>query len=150
MRYDLIKSIGYGAYGIVCSAKDTMVGEYVAIKKIPKVMEDLVDGKRILREVKLLQYLRHENIIYIKDLMRPREGYREFKDLYMVTDLMETDLHQVIRSKQQLSICGRLEGVLTELRLTRFLSTQRHPSSHNSFLSTQTPSMLLPRVAGRA
>jgi len=121
MRYDLIKSIGYGAYGIVCSAKDTMVGEYVAIKKIPKVMEDLVDGKRILREVKLLQYLRHENIIYIKDLLRPREGYREFKDLYMVTDLMETDLHQVIRSKQQLSEEHHQYFIYQTLRACRYM-----------------------------
>ena len=38
----------------------------VAIKKIPKVFDDLVDGKRILREIKLLTYLQHENIISVK------------------------------------------------------------------------------------
>eukprot|EP00759_Apiculatamorpha_spiralis_P008692 PhF_6_TR15621/c0_g1_i1/m.24238 len=103
VRYDVIKAIGYGAYGFVCSAKDTVTGEYVAIKKIPKIFDDLIDGKRILRECKLLPFLNHENIMSMKDLMRPREGYPNYKDLYLVSELMETDLHQVIRSKQPLS-----------------------------------------------
>ena len=38
----------------------------MAIKKIPKVFDDLVDGKRILREIKLLALLEHENVISVK------------------------------------------------------------------------------------
>jgi serine/threonine protein kinase len=102
-KYDVVKAIGYGAYGLVCSAKDTEKSRNVAIKKIPKIFDDLVDGKRILREIKLLQYLNHENVLNVLDLMRPREGYATFRDLYMVSDLMETDLHHVIKSKQKLS-----------------------------------------------
>lgn len=102
-RYDVQKALGYGAYGFVCSAKDNQSGEPVAIKKIPKVFEDLIDGKRILREIKLLPYLKHENIMGIIDIMRPREDMKNFKDLYVVCELMETDLHQVIRSKQKLT-----------------------------------------------
>ncbi len=36
--------------------------EQVAIKKITKAYEDLVDAKRILREVKLLHHMRHDNV----------------------------------------------------------------------------------------
>jgi len=103
VRYDIIKPIGYGAYGFVCSAKDSVTGEFVAIKKIPKVFDDLIDGKRILRETKLLPFLNHENIMSLMDVMRPREGYAAYRDIYLVSELMETDLHQVIRSKQPLS-----------------------------------------------
>eukprot|EP00760_Papus_ankaliazontas_P035213 PhM_4_TR7676/c0_g2_i1/m.8903/K04371/MAPK1_3; mitogen-activated protein kinase 1/3 len=102
-RYDIVKAIGYGAYGFVCSARDTVTGDMVAIKKIPKVFDDLIDGKRILREVKILPILKHPNIMSLKDLLRPREGYSNFRDLYLVSELMETDLHQVIRSKQPLT-----------------------------------------------
>lgn len=35
-KYDFIKRIGYGAYGVVCSALDKTSGEKVAIKKISK------------------------------------------------------------------------------------------------------------------
>ena len=88
-RYDVIKAIGFGAYGLVCSAKDNATNTYVAIKKIPKVFDDLVDGKRVLREIKLLQMLQHENIVRLKDLLRPREGFALYRDMYVVLELME-------------------------------------------------------------
>lgn len=33
-RYQFIKQIGYGAYGVVCSALDKKTGKKVAIKKV--------------------------------------------------------------------------------------------------------------------
>ena len=102
-RYEVFNPVGYGAYGVVCAGRDHVTGKRVAIKKIPKVFMDLVDGKRILRELLLLPYLRHENVMGILDLMRPQEGKDSFDDLYLVCELMETDLHQVIKSKQQLT-----------------------------------------------
>eukprot|EP01063_Lacrimia_lanifica_P011284 TRINITY_DN1809_c1_g1_i1.p1 TRINITY_DN1809_c1_g1~~TRINITY_DN1809_c1_g1_i1.p1 ORF type:complete len:391 (+),score=184.45 TRINITY_DN1809_c1_g1_i1:135-1307(+) len=101
-KYDMYKTVGTGAYGIVCSAVDTSTSEKVAIKKIGKVFDDLVDGKRILREIKLLSFLNHENIISIKDLLRPIDR-DTFEDIYFASELMDTDLHQIIRSKQKLT-----------------------------------------------
>ena len=65
-RYTLIKPIGSGAYGVVCSAQDNQTGEKVAIKKINKAFEHLTDTKRTLREVKILRHFNHENVIRIK------------------------------------------------------------------------------------
>ena len=65
-RYTLIKPIGHGAYGVVCSALDNQTGEKVAIKKINKAFEHLTDTKRTLREVKILRHFNHENVIRIK------------------------------------------------------------------------------------
>merc|ERR1712217_817877 len=55
----------------------------------------------ILREVKLLRSFRHDNIISILDMYPP--DHPDFEDIYIVTDLMETDLHRVIYSKQVLN-----------------------------------------------
>lgn len=57
-KYQPIKAIGKGAYGVVCSAKNTETGEKVAIKKITNAFENLVDARRTLREMKLLRYLK--------------------------------------------------------------------------------------------
>lgn len=97
-RYEFIKKIGHGAYGVVVSAIDRKTNMRVAIKKVPKAFDDLVDAKRILREIKLLKFFDHENITRITDVQRPpdRTGYNE---IYIVTDLMETDMHRVIYSK---------------------------------------------------
>jgi serine/threonine protein kinase len=68
-RYVDVKPIGRGAYGLVASARDAGAGNrMVAVKKISNVFQDLTDGKRIVREVKLLRHFAstgviHENII---------------------------------------------------------------------------------------
>jgi serine/threonine protein kinase len=62
VKYNPIKVLGQGAYGIVVSATDSISGKKVAIKKIGKAFDDLVDGKRILREVKLLRHFDHLNV----------------------------------------------------------------------------------------
>jgi mitogen-activated protein kinase 1/3 len=101
-RYQFIKQIGYGAYGVVCSALDQKTGNKVAIKKVPKAFEDLIDAKRIVREIRLLKFFDHEDIISVIDVLKP-EKRTGFEDIYFVTDLMETDLHRVIYSSQKLS-----------------------------------------------
>ncbi|CAJ1366005.1 unnamed protein product, partial [Effrenium voratum] len=101
VHLELVKKVGAGAYGCVASFKDKTSGEKIAVKKITNAFDDLVDGKRILREVKLLRQLDHDNIIRILDMYPPTGP--EFEDIYIVTDLMETDLHRVIYSKQPLT-----------------------------------------------
>lgn len=101
-KFEFIKLIGHGAYGVVISANNKKTGEKVAIKKVPNAFEDLIDAKRILREIKLLKFLEHDNIIALVDLPRP-EARTGYNDIYIITDLMETDLHRVIYSRQDLT-----------------------------------------------
>lgn len=84
---------------MVCSSKNSKDNSLVAIKKIPNAFEDLIDAKRILREIKLLSFFDHENIISLIDVPKP-EAKTGYNDIYIVTDLMETDLHRTIYSKQ--------------------------------------------------
>jgi len=121
-RYAPIKPIGKGAYGVVCSARDVRSDARVAIKKITNAFENAVDAKRTLREIKLLRHLRHENVIRIADVVAPvskksldaAQGTKtngakttrapaSFDDVYVMYELMDTDLHQIIRSNQPLS-----------------------------------------------
>ena len=95
--------IGRGAYGVVASANDKKLGTKVAIKKVHNAFEDLIDAKRIVREIKLLAFFNHENIISLVDVQKPHEGRTGFEDIYIITDLMETDMHRVIYSRQELS-----------------------------------------------
>lgn len=44
-----------------------------------------------------LEFFDHENIISIIDLQRP-ENKTGYEDIYIITDLMETDLHKVVYS----------------------------------------------------
>tara|TARA_A100001015_G_scaffold316337_1_gene430371 strand:+ start:571 stop:1929 length:1359 start_codon:yes stop_codon:yes gene_type:complete len=103
-RYTQIKPAGTGAYGLVASALDTVTGNRVAIKKIKDTFIDLVDAKRVLREIKLLRHFNaHENIITILDIMTFPPDTVDFQDIYIVTNLMESDLERIIQSRQALT-----------------------------------------------
>lgn len=101
-KYVPIKPIGKGAYGVVCSARNVETAEKLAIKKITNAFENTTDARRTLREIRLLRHLSHENIIAVKDIMKP-VGRHTFNDVYLVYELMDTDLHQIIRSSQTLT-----------------------------------------------
>lgn len=97
-----ILPIGRGAYGIVCSVLNSETNEMVAMKKIANAFDNHMDAKRTLREIKLLQHFDHENVTALRDVVPPPLR-REFTDVYVATELMDTDLHQIIRSNQSLS-----------------------------------------------
>lgn len=104
-KYSLIRVIGSGAYGVVISSLDSSTQTKVAIKMVPRAFHDEVDAKRILREIKLLKHFRHENIVGITDMMPPlARNVEDFNDVYICNELMETDLHRIIYSKQPLTI----------------------------------------------
>ncbi|KAG6470639.1 hypothetical protein ZIOFF_071716 [Zingiber officinale] len=101
-QYQIQEVIGKGSYGVVAAAIDTHTGERVAIKKINDVFEHVSDATRILREIKLLRLLRHPDIVEIKHIMLP-PSRREFRDIYVIFELMESDLHQVIKANDDLT-----------------------------------------------
>ncbi|KAL9453394.1 hypothetical protein AB3S75_009073 [Citrus x aurantiifolia] len=101
-QYEIQEIIGIGSYGVVASAIDTHTGEKVAIKKMKEVFEHVSDATRILREIKLLRMLKHPDIVEIKHIMLP-PCRREFKDIYVVFELMESDLDQVIKANDDLT-----------------------------------------------
>ncbi|RCH79383.1 Mitogen-activated protein kinase, partial [Rhizopus stolonifer] len=101
-KYQFIREMGQGAYGVVCAAKDTETGDQVAIKKVCRIFEKTILAKRALREVKLLKFFNgHENITSVLDM--DIVNLQDFNELYLVQELMEADLHQIIRSGQPLT-----------------------------------------------
>ena len=111
-RYRLDKIIGAGSYGVVLKGVDTSVTphEPVAIKKISKlIFQDTRLAKRILREVKLLSHFHKnvigdhsDNIIGLNNLITPDS--EDFKELWIIMELAESDLKSVFRSGQKLSL----------------------------------------------
>ncbi|GHJ85498.1 hypothetical protein NliqN6_1900 [Naganishia liquefaciens] len=99
--YQVKDVIGEGAYGIVVSAIRRKDGQKVAIKKISP-FDHVLFALRTLRELKLLKYFTmnqvSDNIISVLDIVQP-SSFENFKEVYLVQELMETDLHRVIRTQ---------------------------------------------------
>ncbi len=68
----------------------------VALKKVFDAFHNATDAQRTFREIMFLQELNgHENIVRLLNIIKAEND----KDIYMVFDYMETDLHAVIRAK---------------------------------------------------
>lgn len=82
-RYQVSKCVGSGAYGHVFAAHDKVTNKSVAIKRIHKAFEDVIDAKRVLREIKILSkfssFLTH---FYFQNflIMKTSSNYLIFKD----------------------------------------------------------------------
>lgn len=83
------------------SAYDNVNKVRVAIKKISP-FEHQTYCQRTLREIKILLRFRHENIIGINDIIRA-PTIEQMKDVYIVQDLMETDLYKLLKTQQTFS-----------------------------------------------
>ncbi|KAL7422054.1 mitogen activated protein kinase 2 [Cryptotrichosporon argae] len=104
--WQFVKELGQGAYGCVASAQHTETGETCAVKKVTNVFTKKILTKRCLRELRLLHHFRgHKNItcLYDMDIVFDPPGSGQFNEVYLYEELMEADLHAIIRSGQPLS-----------------------------------------------
>ena len=78
-------------------------GEKVAIKKINNCFVQATEAKRILRELRILRHLSHQNVIRIRDVLDPTSE-SHFSDLWAVFDFVDLDLRKLIASPQTISV----------------------------------------------
>ncbi|VDK40843.1 unnamed protein product, partial [Taenia asiatica] len=82
------------AYGIVWKAKYKRFNTYVALKKIFDAFRNKTDAQRTFREIVFLrEFSGHPNIIKLLGVIRAQND----KDIYLVFEYMETDLHKLIK-----------------------------------------------------
>ncbi|XP_072380046.1 serine/threonine-protein kinase NLK isoform X1 [Diabrotica undecimpunctata] len=96
------RPIGYGAFGVVWAVTDPRDGRRVALKKLPKVFQSVISSKRVFRELKMLCFFKHENVLSALDILQPPH-LDFFQEIYVITELLQSDLHKIIVSHQPLS-----------------------------------------------
>mmetsp|Transcript_22564 Transcript_22564/g.39862 ORF Transcript_22564/g.39862 Transcript_22564/m.39862 type:complete len:448 (-) Transcript_22564:136-1479(-) len=101
-QYTICGQLGKGAYGEVFLCDDQQSGSQVAVKWVRNAATDPIFGKRILREIRILAALRHQNLLRLLDVF-PGPGGRDQGDVYIVMPYMHADLERVIYSSMQLS-----------------------------------------------
>ncbi|CAD6190302.1 unnamed protein product [Caenorhabditis auriculariae] len=85
------RPIGYGAFGVVWSVTDPRSGKRIALKK------------RCPTEIRMLASFHHDNVLSLLDILQPPNPHF-FQELYVLTELMQSDLHKIIVSPQSLTI----------------------------------------------
>ena len=91
LNFEKLGKIGQGQYGVVYKARMVATGHEVALKRI---LIDEYDGipSTALREVSLLQDLKHQNIVKLIDVLHVDAKF------YLVFELLEMDLGQLLKS----------------------------------------------------
>lgn len=95
-RYEVRKLIGRGSYGSVCEAYDTEKDTVVAIKQMKRLFQELIDCKRILRELAILTRLNHDNVVRVHDIVIPPD-INTFNELCVVLEKCDMDLKKYIK-----------------------------------------------------
>jgi len=96
-RYEVRQLIGTGSYGSVCEAYDKEKERIVAIKKVNRVFEDLIDCKRILREIAILTSLDNDRIVRIYDICIP-DNYGAWDEIYLGLEICDSDFKKLFRT----------------------------------------------------
>ena len=96
-RYQKLKSIGAGAYAIVCEAYDVLLKKKVAIKRMNSPFRDSLYSVRSLRELILLKNMDHENVVNLFYCWTNSETVEGFDSFYVVMPLVGRDLSQVMK-----------------------------------------------------
>lgn len=97
VKYQNLTALGSGAYGQVCSADDTVRKCKVALKKLARPFQNDIFAKRCYREIRMLCHFDHENILNLIDMFTPNPNLDTFSDVYLVTGLMDSDLHEILK-----------------------------------------------------
>ncbi|XP_070970826.1 mitogen-activated protein kinase 15-like [Oncorhynchus clarkii lewisi] len=134
MKYEIKKRLGKGAYGIVWKAVDRQTGEVVAVKKIFDAFRNRTDAQRTFREIMFLQeFGDHVNIVKLLNVIRAQND----KDIYLVFEYMDTDLHAVIKKGNLLKDIHKRYVMHQLLKATKYLH------SGNVIHRDQKPSNIL-------
>ncbi|KAF7691150.1 mitogen-activated protein kinase 15 isoform X1 [Silurus meridionalis] len=134
LKYEIKRRLGKGAYGIVWKAVDRKTGETVAVKKIFDAFRNRTDAQRTFREIMFLQeFGDHPNIIKLLNVIRAQND----KDIYLVFEYMDTDLHAVIRKGSLLKDIHKRYIMYQLLKATKYLH------SGNVIHRDQKPSNML-------
>ena len=91
-EFAVVREMGSGAYGHVWEVTERKTNTTFALKKAFDAFRNSIDAQRTYREVEVLHHLDHGNIIRLHRVIRAKNN----KDLYMVFEYMEADLHSVV------------------------------------------------------
>ncbi|XP_033835880.1 cyclin-dependent kinase 1 [Periophthalmus magnuspinnatus] len=90
--YLKIEKIGEGTYGVVYKGKNKVTGQVVAMKKIRLESEDEGVPSTAVREVALLQELKHPNVVRLLDVLMQESR------LYLIFEFLSMDLKKYLDS----------------------------------------------------
>nr|CAD7443465.1 unnamed protein product [Timema bartmani] len=122
------------AYGIVWKAIDKRTKEVVAVKKIFDAFRNQTDAQRTFREIMFLrEFGNHPNVVKLHNIYKASNN----KDIYLIFEYMDTDLHNVIKRG------NILKDIHKRFIMYQLLKATKYIHSGNVIHRDQKPSNIL-------
>ncbi|XP_022099133.1 cyclin-dependent kinase 9-like isoform X1 [Acanthaster planci] len=116
-KYEKLAKIGQGTFGEVFKAEHRETKKVVALKKV--LMENEKEGFPItaLREIKILQLLKHENVVSLLEICRTKATmYNRYKgSIYLVFEFCVHDLAGLLSNYNVHFSLGEIKEVMKQL-----------------------------------
>lgn len=116
-KYEKLTKIGQGTFGEVFKARHKKTRKLVALKKV--LMENEKEGFPItaLREIRILQLLKHENVVNLIEICRTKATpFNRFKStFFLVFDFCEHDLAGLLSNINVKFSLGEIKKVMQQL-----------------------------------
>eukprot|EP00164_Ancoracysta_twista_P011021 GFYU01016832.1.p1 GENE.GFYU01016832.1~~GFYU01016832.1.p1 ORF type:complete len:328 (+),score=71.32 GFYU01016832.1:85-1068(+) len=108
-KYSKGKKLGEGQFGVVSQGKDEETGRVVALKKIR--LGKMKDGMSVdaLREIKILQEIKHPNVVELVDVITHKQNP------ILVFEYLQTDVEVLIKSRTIVLRPGDIKCIMKQL-----------------------------------
>lgn len=110
-NFERLNHIEEGSYGWVSRARDINTGEIIALKKLK--MDNSPDGFPVtgLREIQTLLAARHENIVYLREVVMGTK----MDDVFLVMDFLEHDLKTLLDNMREPFLPSEIKTLLLQV-----------------------------------
>jgi len=116
-KYEKLSKIGQGTFGEVFKARHKVTKKMVALKKV--LMDNEKEGFPItaLREIKILQLLKHENVVNLIEICRTKAtSHNKYRStFYLVFDFCDHDLAGLLSNVNVKFSLGEIKKVIQQL-----------------------------------
>ena len=102
-KYEPVQVLGAGYYGKVIEAIYKSTKKKVAIKKVNELFADIIDSKRVLREITLLRFMKNRFIVELLDIEYDKKD-PNFDCIYLIFECLPSDLKKLIKSSSFLTM----------------------------------------------
>uniref|UniRef100_A0A6G1SIN3 cyclin-dependent kinase n=1 Tax=Aceria tosichella TaxID=561515 RepID=A0A6G1SIN3_9ACAR len=136
-KYERIRKIGIGSYGVVFKCVNRQTGQIVAIKRYSENDSDPIIRKIAMREVRMLRQLKHPNLIQLIEVFRRR------RILHLVFDYCELTVLDVIEKYGNNCPLNLIRKIIWQL-----VNGVSHCHSHNCIHRDIKPENILINQAG--